>query len=374
MSLLVPTGESARARHQFYDLTVVHRAPLTERSVALTFAVPDDLAAHFLRFDAGQHLTLRAEVDGEDVRQSYSLCLSPARARATSTVRVGVGTVTGGRMSTHLNTAVQVGDTVKVMPPLGSFVVPVEPAAAKHHVMIAAGSGITPILSHVEHVLGSEPDSRVTLFFGNRSNADVMFLEELEGLKNTHLSRFNLVHVLSREALAVELFSGRLDPERLSRLFEAFAPVETVDEFYLCGPFGMVTGAPELLADRGVDAAHVHHEVFHVPVGDEPAPASSVAAAAVADAVVTVTLDGRTSRIEMHDSAESILAATLRVRPDAPFSCTGGMCGTCRCRLISGEVRMDRSYALEPDEIAAGVVLACQAHPVTDEVELSYDE
>ena len=370
MSLLVPSGGAARTRHQFHDLTVIDREPLTDRSVALTFAVPDERAADFLRFQAGQHLTLRADVGGEDVRQSYSLCLSPARARAMQAVRVGVSTVPRGRMSTYLNTSVQVGDTVAVMPPLGTFVVPTEPEAAKHHVMVAAGSGITPILSHVENVLGSEPLSRVTLFFGNRSTGDVMFLEELEDLKDQHLSRFNLVHVLSREALAVELFSGRIDADRLKRLLEAFAPVESVDEFYLCGPFGMVEDARTLLGSLGVVPEHVHHEVFHVPVGDEP---EIIAEDVVVDAVVTVTLDGRTSRIEMHDGAESILAATLRVRPDAPYSCTGGMCGTCRARVVSGEVRMDRSYALEADEIAAGVVLACQSHPVTDEVELTYD-
>lgn len=373
VSLLLPQSGAARQRHQFHDLTVIRREQLTHGAVALTFAVPDELASLFLRFEAGQHLTLRAEINGEDVRQSYSLCLSPARARAMQAVRVGVGLVPTGRMSTYLNTAVDVGDTIAVMPPLGSFVVPVDPRAARHHLLIAAGSGITPVLSHVENILTSEPKSRVTLFFGNRTTAEIMFLEELEDLKNAHLERFQLVHVLSREPQAVELLSGRMDKDRLSRLLEAFAPVETVDEFYLCGPFGMVEGAQELLAELGVDHAHVHHEVFHVPTSEDVADPVALESA-VADAVVTVTLDGRTSRIEMHDKRETILDATLRVRPDAPFSCTGGVCGTCRARLVSGEVRMERSYALEPDEIAAGMILACQSHPVTDEVELTYDE
>ncbi|WP_226963671.1 2Fe-2S iron-sulfur cluster-binding protein [Nostocoides sp. F2B08] len=373
MSLLLPQTGGAAQRHHFHDLRVSHREQLTEGAVALTFDVPDELASLFLRFEAGQHLTLRAEIGGEDVRQSYSLCLSPDRARRMQAVRVGVGQVPGGRMSSYLNFVVGVGDTLAVMPPLGSFTVPSDPGAAKHHCLIAAGSGITPVLSHVENILTREPLSRVTLFFGNRATADVMFLEELEDLKNAHMGRFQLVHVLSREPQAVELLSGRMDPARLDRLFQAFAPVGSVDEYYLCGPFGMVEGAQELLASLGVDHAHVHHEVFHVPVDGLPVPA--VAAEDVAaDAVVTVTLDGRTSRIEMHDSAESILAATLRVRPDAPYSCTGGVCGTCRARVVAGEVRMDRSYALEADEIAAGMVLACQSHPVTDEVTLTYDE
>lgn len=373
MSLLVAKAGAARRRPQFHDLVVIDREQLTDRAVALTFAVPDDLVGQFLRFEAGQHLTLRSEVGGEDVRQSYSLCLSPSRARAMQAVRVGVGTVTGGRMSTYLNSVVDVGDSVAVMPALGGFVVPSSPEEAKHHVLIAAGSGITPILSHLETILTAEPASRVTLFHGNRTTADVMFLEELEGLKNVHLDRFQLVHVLSREPLAIDLFSGRLDEARLRALFAAFAPVESVDEFYLCGPFGMVEGARHLLEESGVDPSHVHHEVFHVPTSDDVVD-PGVAESTVADAVVTVTLDGRTSRIEMNDASESILAATLRVRPDAPYSCTGGVCGTCRARLVSGEVRMDRSYALEADEIEAGIVLACQSHPITKIVELTYDE
>ena len=243
--------ERPARRHQFHDLVVTDREQLTDRAVALSFAVPDELVGEFLRFEAGQHLTLRAQVGGEDVRQSYSLCLSPARARRMQAVRVGVGVVPGGRMSTHLNSVVDVGDSVAVMPALGGFVVPSEPESAKHHVLIAAGSGITPVLSHVETILTAEPQSRVTLFYGNRTTADVMFLEELEGLKDEHLSRFHLVHVLSREPLAVELLSGRMDPPRLERLFEAFAPVSGVDEFYLCGPFGMVEGARGLLGRSG---------------------------------------------------------------------------------------------------------------------------
>lgn len=200
-----------------------------------------------------------------------------------------------------------------------------------------------------------------------------MFLEELEDLKNAYLDRFQLVHVLSREAQDVELFTGRLDRARLSRLLETFAPVDTVDEWYLCGPYGMVTGAHELLAAADVEPGRVHHEIFHVADQESPREAVVVDPGAPAAAVVTVNLDGRTTRIEMPTKDETILAATLRARPDAPYSCTGGVCGTCRARLVDGEVRMDRNYALEPAEVAAGLVLACQSHPVTDEVVLDYD-
>jgi len=278
-------------------------------------------------------------------------------------------------MSTWLNTAVHAGDEIEVMTPMGSFTCPTQPSAARHHVAVAAGSGITPVLSLVATALEDEPDSRVTLLFGNRRTSTVMFLEELEDLKNRYPSRFHLIHVLSREPQDVELFHGRLDPERLGRILDLLVPVDSVDEWYLCGPFGMVTGAEALLKDRGVDPHHVHHEIFHVVEPGDAArrPRPTIDTSAPPAATVTVTLDGRTTQVPMPSVDESILDATLRVRPDAPFSCTNGVCGTCRAHLVSGEVRMDRNYALEPDELAAGVVLACQAHPVTDAVTLDYD-
>jgi ring-1,2-phenylacetyl-CoA epoxidase subunit PaaE len=364
-----------RRRHAFAPLTVTGVERLTDDAVAVTFAVPADHegAADFLDFRPGQHLTLRARIDGEDVRQSYSLCLPRSRARATGSVRVAAARVPGGRMSNWLNDFVQVGDVIEVLPPLGSFTNPTEPGAAKHHVFVAAGSGITPVLSLIASVLEDEPRSRVTLFYGNRTTRHVMFLEELEDLKNAALDRFQMVHVLSREETDGPLFHGRIDGERLPRLLNAFAPVDGVDDWYLCGPNGLVEDARAFLADAGVDARHVHHEVFHVPSQEDERPRVVVDETAPPEAVVTVNLDGRTSRIEMPTREETILDATLRVRPDAPFSCTGGVCGTCRARVTSGEVRMDRNYALEPDEVAAGVVLACQSHPVTDEVHLDYD-
>ncbi len=364
-----------RRRHGFAPLTVTGVERLTDDAVAITFAVPQDpdAAAAFLDFLPGQHLTLRASVDGEDVRQSYSLCLPRSRARATGTVRVAAARVAGGRMSNWLNDVVEVGDVVDVLPPLGSFTHPTDPGAARHHVFLAAGSGITPVLSLVASILEEEPRSRVTLFYGNRTARHVMFLEELEDLKNAALDRFQMVHVLSREETDGPLLHGRIDAERLPNLLAAFAPVETVDDWYLCGPHGLVEDARAFLAAQGVDGHHVHHEVFHVPSQEDEPRKVVVDEGAPPEAVVTVNLDGRTSRIEMPTREESILDATLRVRPDAPFSCTGGVCGTCRARVTSGEVRMDRNYALEPEEVAAGVVLACQSHPVTDEVHLDYD-
>ncbi len=372
MSLLT-TAPSTRHRPTFHPLRVHDVERLTDDAVAVTFDVPDELAGEYLRYEPGQHLTLRASIDGEDVRQSYSICLSPRRARETGTVRVASARVPSGRMSNWLNDAVSAGDEVEVMTPMGGFTCPTRPDEARHHVAVAAGSGITPVLAIVTSVLEDEPDSRVTLLFGNRRTSSVMFLEELEDLKNRYVDRLQLIHVLSREPRDVDLLTGRLDAARVTALLAAFAPVGGVDEWYLCGPFGMVEEVQQLLADAGVDAHHVHHEVFHVASQDEPRREVVVEEGAAPEAVVTVNLDGRTSRVEMPSREESILAATLRVRPDAPFSCTGGVCGTCRARVVQGEVRMDRNYALEPDEVAAGVVLACQSHPVTDEVRLDYD-
>lgn len=371
MSLL-STSRPARRRAQFHPLTVTGVERLTDDAVAITFAVPERLREDY-RFEPGQHLTLRASINGEEVRQSYSICLSRAVAERTGTLRVAAARVAGGRMSNWLNDTIAVGDCLDVMTPLGSFSCPTQPGASRHHLAIAAGSGITPVLSIISSVLEEEPGSRVTLLFGNRRTASVMFLEELADLKNRFADRLQLVHVLSREPQDVELFTGRLDPERVRRILDALAPIATVDEWYLCGPYGMVTGAQALLADAGVDTHHVHHEIFHVAEQEAPRQEVVVEEGAPPAAVVTVNLDGRTTRIEMPTKDETILNATLRARPDAPYSCTGGVCGTCRARLVSGEVRMDRNYALEPEEVDAGIVLACQSHPVTDEVALDYD-
>ena len=365
----------ARHRARFHTLTVTEVERLTEDAVALSFAIPDELADEFV-FEPGQHLTLRATVDGQDVRRSYSICRSRPEALERKELRIASARLPGGLMSSWINDSVAAGDKIEVMTPLGGFTCATQPDAIRHHVAIAAGSGITPVMSLISSMLAEEPRSRATLIFGNRHTTSIMFLEELEDLKNEYPGRFHLINVLSREAQDVELFSGRLDRERLERIVDVIVPVSTVDQWYLCGPFGLVETAQVLLSDLGVDSHHVHHEVFHVDDAGLPVVASEPVArapGAPSEAVVTVNLDGRTTVIEMPSRSESILAATLRARPDAPFSCTGGVCGTCRARLVEGEVRMDRNYALEPEEIAAGIVLACQSHPVTATVALDYD-
>ena len=367
--------QPARHRARFHTLTVTQVERLTEDAVAVSFGVPGDLAQEFA-FEPGQHLTLRATVDGQDVRRSYSICRSRPEALERKELRIASARLPGGLMSNWINDSVVVGDKIEVMTPLGGFTSPTQPDGIRHHVAIAAGSGITPVMSLLSTALEEEPRSRATLIFGNRHTTSIMFLEELEDLKNRYPDRFHLINVLSREAQDVELFSGRLDRQRLQEILDSLVPVATVDEWYLCGPFGLVEGAQRLLADLDVDSHHVHREVFHVDDDGEPVVTSEPvlrAPGVPSEAVVTVNLDGRTTVIEMPSRGETILAATLRARPDAPFSCTGGVCGTCRARLVEGEVRMDRNYALEPEEIAAGIVLACQSHPVTATVALDYD-
>lgn len=359
-------------RARFHPLTVSNVERLTDDAVAVSFALEDGMWQEY-EFQPGQHLTLRIEIDGQEVRRSYSICRSRNDATARRELRVAAARIANGLMSNWLNDKVKVGDVIDVMTPTGSFTCPTNPQATKHHVAIAGGSGITPVMSLLKSALEEEPNSSATLIFGNRHTGSIMFLEELEDLKNAYPARFQLINVLDQEASDVDLFSGMLNKERLTAIVDNLVPADTVDEWYLCGPYPMVEGAQQLLEERGVDDHNIHHELFRVDGQDEPEPVVEVDTSKPPEAVVTVTLDGRTTVVEMPTKAESILSATLRLRADAPYACRGGVCGTCRARLVEGEVTMTRNFALEPDEVAAGIVLACQAHPVTEKVVLDYD-
>ncbi|MGB3186415.1 MAG: 2Fe-2S iron-sulfur cluster-binding protein [Ornithinimicrobium sp.] len=398
MNLLVSSPPRRRAR--FHSLRISHIEHLTDQAVAVTLAVPPPLREEFA-FVPGQHLTLRAEIDGEDVRRSYSICSSRQEYAEIYRLRVASARVPGGAMSNWLNDHAAAGQDIEVMTPMGTFAAPVfddsssadsapfdGAPAARHHVAVAAGSGITPVLSVIRTVLDEQPQAHVTLFFGNKRADSIMFLEDLMALKNEHPARFALYNVLSQERPDVELFAGRIDRQRMATFVEQLVPVAAVDEWYVCGPHPMVTGVQDVLTDAGADPAHVQHEIFHVEDASTGAPdlgmpvvqaveggddLIATLSSGAPEAVITVTLDGRTTRVPMPSRAETILAATLRERPDAPYSCTGGICGTCRARVVDGEIRMDQNWALEPEEIAAGIVLACQSHPVTDEVRVDYD-
>ena len=357
------------ARHAvFHRLAVGDIEWLTDDAVAITFDVPTELADDYA-FLPGQHVTVRAPQLGDEVRRNYSIC-APA---GSGQLRIGVKRLSGGAFSEYALTSLQVGDELDVMTPSGRFTVSPDPANTKHYALVAAGSGITPVLSIIASVLAGEPHSRVTLLYANRRVASVMFLEELEDLKDRYCDRFHLVHVLTQEPAEVEMFSGRLDGPRLERIIDTLVPVDGVDEWYLCGPYPMVVELRERLEKRGVDPAHVHAELFHV----EAAPPVRVVSQPGADdgdaSTVTFLLDGRRSTVRVPPDGVPILEAALTVRADAPYACKGGVCGTCRAKLVEGTVRMDTNYALEPEEMARGYVLTCQSHPTSDPVVLDYD-
>ncbi len=355
-------ADAAAAHRTFHTLTVTDVEQLTDDAAAVTFGLPAGLRDVF-DFAAGQSLTLRRTVDGVEHRRTYSIC-----APAGSAPRIGVREVPDGLFSSWLVREVRPGDQVEVLPPSGSF--RADPAEGGRHLCIAAGSGITPMLSIVSTVLGN-PDAQVTLLYGNRTTSSVMFAEELADLKDAHHDQLDLVHVLSREPRDVELFSGRLDGERLRELLTRVVPVGDMDHVWLCGPFGMLTEARAVLEELGVPAERVHFELFWV---DAPPPELRHADRVVEGATseVTVILDGRSTTSAMPQD-KKLLDAAQEVRADLPFACKGGVCGTCRAKVRAGEVDMVRNYALEPDEVAAGFVLTCQTFPVSDEVVVDYD-
>ena len=348
----------------FHSLRVAAIDPLTEDAVALTFEVPEELRDEYV-FTAGQHLSIRG---ADEKRRSFSIFTPPS----SGLLRVGIKVLPGGSFSEGVLGELRVGDELDVMTPAGRFTVSPDADAKHRYVAIAAGSGITPVLSIITTLLEEEPASEVTLVYVNRTHRTVMFLDEVHDLKDRHPDRFRLLHVLSREEQDAELLSGRLDGERLRRILDEMIPPGDVDAWFLCGPQQMVIDLRETLIDVGVPTTAVHTELFHAdPV--PRAPVTRLEGAPEGAAHVTIKLDGRTSELDLRPDDVGVLEAALRVRSDLPFACRGGVCGTCRALLVEGEVAMDVNYALEPEEIEKGYVLTCQAHPASEKVVLDYD-
>jgi ring-1,2-phenylacetyl-CoA epoxidase subunit PaaE len=353
---------------KFHPLPVARVDRETRDAVAITFAVPDALRDQF-RYVHGQHLTLRARVGGADVRRSYSIC----SAVGDDTLRIAVKRSTGGVFSTWANEALKAGDVLEVMPPLGHFNVPLDATRARHYLGFAAGSGITPLLSIVKTTLATEPGSRFTLIYGNRASSTVMFKEELAALKDRYLERFNLVHVLSREAQDIELLHGRIDRAKADALLTHWVDLDDVDAAFVCGPEGMMDAVTAALRGRGFPESRIKVERFassipkhtHV-VPDTPLPGH-------AECEATVVIDGATRTFTLEKGRENLLDAGLRNGIELPYSCKGGVCSTCRCRVVEGEVDMDVNFALEDYEVERGFILACQSYPVTDTVKVTFD-
>ena len=360
----------------FHPLKVRSIEPDTQEAVIVSFEVPPEMREVF-GFTQGQYLTLRADIDGQDLRRSYSICAGVDDGE----LRVGVRKVRGGVFSNWINEHLRAGDSLQVMAPQGRFFVALEPAAERHHVGIAGGSGITPILSIMKTVLAREPRSRFTLIYGNRQLRSTMFKEEIEDLKNRYMSRLVLQHVFSDEHTDAPINSGTMNREKIGEFLATVVPAARIDHVYVCGPFQMNDEAEAALLAAGVAEERIHIERFGVNLS------STVQAGAQVDAVVheakpgdaetariVIVRDGLSREIPYSKGQPSILDAASAAGLEVPYSCTSGVCGTCRAKVVEGEVRMERNFALDKKEVANGFVLTCQAHPLTERVVLSFDE
>jgi len=352
---------------KFHPLTVAKIERDTRDAVVVSFDVPPELHEPF-RFEAGQHLTLRTQLEGVDVRRSYSICAAEGEP-----LRIAVKRATGGRFSGFANETLRPGVRLDVMPPMGHFTLRRDVATPQHYLGVAAGSGITPLLSLIATALAAHPRNRFTLIYGNRASSTVMFRDELASLKDRYLGRFNLVHVLSREAQDIDLLHGRIDRAKSDALFERWIDVADVDCAFLCGPDEMMEAVRTSLVAHGVTPDRVRIERFAASIPKHTHVPRPLPAAAQSQCEVSVIVDGAIRTFTAEKGRENVIDAGLRHGIELPYSCKGGVCSTCRCLLVDGEVDMDVNFALEDYEVARGFVLACQSYPVTDKVTLDFD-
>lgn len=349
----------------FHDLTLAAVVPQESDAVSLVFDVPESLRETF-RFTPGQYLTLKADIDGEDVRRSYSICSGLSEPG----LAVGIRRLEGGAFSNHA-LSLKVGDTVEVMPPQGRFTA--EIGGAHNYLLVAAGSGITPCLSIAKSVLELEPESRITLVYGNSRIATTMFRTEVDALKDRYTDRFQLIHTMSRERVDAEFLNGRVDGAMIERLVERrLFRIDEFDAAYVCGPQPMIESTAEALQRLGMAQEKIRFELFTTEGFQDRAPAKPTVDAK-SGAEVTITLDGGEKRITVDGERETVLAAAQAAGLDLPFSCAGGMCCTCRCKVTEGQAAMDKNYSLQNWEVDAGFVLACQSRPLTDKLALDFD-
>lgn len=355
--------------HHFYPLKISKLIKETDDCVSLEFDVPPKHQELF-KYKQGQHVTLKKIIDGEDVRRSYSICTSPKENR----LKVAIKKVDGGAFSTYANEKIQAGEEVEVMPPSGSFNSELKAEQTKNYVGFAGGSGITPIISILKSVMDTEPNSEFTLIYANRGTDSIVFKEEIEGLKNIYMERLNIFHVFSQEHSEFPLFEGYIDKEKVRAFSKNILDLEATNEFFICGPEPMMLGIQSALIELGVDKSKVHIELFTSPVGKLSTDSSQKKESyEKVKCKVTIQIDGVKMDFD-YNSNDSILDAAAKKGADLPYACKGGVCCTCKAKLLEGEVDMAVNYALEEDEIERGYVLSCQAHPKTDRVVLSFDE
>ncbi|OUJ75771.1 1,2-phenylacetyl-CoA epoxidase subunit PaaE [Hymenobacter crusticola] len=357
---------------RFYKLKIKRITKETPDCVTLALDVPTELRDTF-RFTQGQYLTFRRQHEGEELRRSYSICSSPL----DSEWQVAIKQVPKGRFSALALNHLRIGEELEVMPPAGRFYTELHPEQAKHYVAFAAGSGITPVFSIIKTVLLTEPNSRVTLVYGNRGRNSIIFKEALEGLKNKFLARLSVHHVLSREQGDTDLLFGRLDKQKARLFLEKIIPAAEIDEAFLCGPEEMIFEVKDALTEAGVASDKIHFELFTSSNATQRTAARQAQRPTAHDdkhSQVTVQLDGSTRVLEMSYYGDTILDALLETGTDAPYSCKNGMCSTCRARVTAGQIEMDVNYSLSDAEVAKGYVLTCQARPVSEKVVVDFDQ
>ncbi len=355
---------------RFHELTVTEVRKTIRDAVVVTLK-PGNGAADAFDFTQGQYLTFRRDFDGEELRRSYSICAG----KDDGQLQVGIKRVDGGAFSTWANEGLHPGDTIEAMPPMGGFFTPLDVAANKHYVGFAGGSGITPVLSILKTTLAREPGSSFTLVYANKAVSTIMFREELEDLKNTYMGRFNVLHILETDAQEIDLFTGLVTEEKCADLFKGWIDIAHVDTAFICGPEPMMLGIASALRAAGLDDGRIKFELF---ASGQPGrlarkTVSQGAATAANQTSAAITLDGATQTVTMGKD-RTILDAALANAMDAPFACKAGVCSTCRCRVLEGEVDMIANHALEDYEVEKGYVLSCQSYPVTDRVVVDYDQ
>lgn len=353
----------------FHPLRVKRVVRETDDCVSIEFDVPEDLQSAF-RFRQGQNLTIKKVLNGEELRRNYSICTAPADNK----LKVAVKKVEGGLFSTWANEALKAGEVLEVLPPTGKFGTELHPVQQKNYVAFAAGSGITPVLSIIKTTLLTEPQSSFTLVYGNRTKNNIIFKEELEALKDKFIDRFRVYHVLSREKTDAVLNYGRIDTEKLQLFFEKVIDLQRCDEFFLCGPEEMIFCIRGFLAGKGVSEKNIHFELFTVPGQSKSKVKSQKSITETGPASkVSVKLDGIQFDFDLPFGGENILDAALKQGADLPYACKGGVCTTCKAKLTEGQVEMEVNWGLEPDEVAAGYILTCQAHPKTERITVDFD-
>ncbi len=353
---------------QFHLLTIKDVRRETPECVSIAFDIPENLKDQFL-FEAGQNITLKLKQDGEELRRSYSICSSPF----DNELRVAVKQIPTGKFSGLANQKLKPGHQVEVLPPSGRFGTKADKTAAKNYLAFAAGSGITPVISIIKTVLGTEPGSSFTLVYGNRDRNNIIFREQLEGLKNKYMSRFAVHHVLSREKTDAPVNHGRIDKEKCEQLSKGLIDVTSIDHIFLCGPEEMIFAIKDWLLSKNVPANKIHFELFTVPGQKTAVSKNAAETSSGKKSKVTIRLDGVSLSLNLPFEGQSILDGALKQGADLPFACKGGVCATCKAKLVSGEVEMDTNYALEEEELQAGFILTCQSHPRTDEVVVDFD-